>query len=89
MKFNNFPLVAKQRGGTQGGEFMSHRGAQRMHNLSRSIGRVSQRKLSHLFIVFIKEVVAFIVSNNKGRHVFNPDLPDCFHPKFFEIDNLH
>src|ERR1035437_7734731 len=24
-KINNFPLVAKQRGGTQGGEFMSHR----------------------------------------------------------------
>jgi hypothetical protein len=27
----------------------------------------------------LKKVVPFIIDNNKGREVFDPDFTDCFH----------
>ena len=63
------------------------------HQYSDPKKRASQpeRPLSIRYSVlkFIKEVVSFIINNNKGGEVLNPDFSYGFHSEFFKIDNFH
>lgn len=43
----------------------------------------------HLFIKFVKEIVAFIVCNDKCRHILNTNFSDCLHSKIFKIDHFN
>ncbi len=46
-------------------------------------GLLRQGQMARLEV--LKEVVPFVVDDDEGGEVFDLDLPDGFHPEFFEL----